>query len=185
MRKLTLVAAGLLVSLVLGATVFREPVAWAAQSLDARIVGPLDGGGNVAVHEQGTASVAVRGTVETLPQIPSTAFSAAVYNNALLIGPDPAGTSYAITSLTIANHSGHEIPLASLIGAYGQDCMSSTFVFSLGPTVNLLPNATVHLAFPQPFVVAAKPGSQSCLRLDPSPAGGGDNLAVTVAGYRL
>jgi hypothetical protein len=42
---------------VLGSTVLREPIAYAAQSVSATIVGPLDGNGNVAVHEQGTANV--------------------------------------------------------------------------------------------------------------------------------
>jgi hypothetical protein len=48
----------LLLSTVLGATVFREPIAWAAQTVDATIIGPLDNNGNVKVHEQGTATVA-------------------------------------------------------------------------------------------------------------------------------
>jgi hypothetical protein len=61
--KRALIPACLLVfgSLVLGATLFKEPVAWAAQAVDAKIIGPLDGNGNVKVHEQGTAQVA--GTV--------------------------------------------------------------------------------------------------------------------------
>jgi hypothetical protein len=46
-------------SVVLGATVLRAPIASAAQSLGATIVGPLDSNGNVAVHEQGTANVNV------------------------------------------------------------------------------------------------------------------------------
>ena len=63
MRKYAFVAAGLLLSLVLGATVFREPIAWAAQSVDATIIGPLDSNGNVKVHEQGTANVNVTNTL--------------------------------------------------------------------------------------------------------------------------
>lgn len=46
----------LLGGIVLGATVFRAPVVWAAQQVDATIIGPLDNG-NVKVHEQGTAQV--------------------------------------------------------------------------------------------------------------------------------
>jgi hypothetical protein len=46
-------------AIVLGATVLREPIAYAAQTVNATIVGPLDGGGNVKVHEQGTAAVDV------------------------------------------------------------------------------------------------------------------------------
>jgi hypothetical protein len=45
-------------SLVLGATVFKEQVAWAAQFTDVRITN-VDANGNVKVHEQGTASVDV------------------------------------------------------------------------------------------------------------------------------
>lgn len=44
-------------AVVLGATVLREPVAWAAQTVGATIIGPLDSNGNVAVHEQGTVAV--------------------------------------------------------------------------------------------------------------------------------
>ena len=44
---------------ILGATVLREPIAYAAQALDAKITGPLDGQGNVKVHEAGTAAVDV------------------------------------------------------------------------------------------------------------------------------
>jgi hypothetical protein len=52
---------GLLVigSALLGATVLSEPIASAAQNIGATITGPLDGQGNVRVHEQGTANVNV------------------------------------------------------------------------------------------------------------------------------
>jgi len=59
MRKWSFVALVILGATVLGATVLREPIAWAAQTVDAKIIGPLDGNGNVAVHEQGTANVSV------------------------------------------------------------------------------------------------------------------------------
>jgi len=42
---------------ILGATVLKEPIANAAQVVDANIIGPLDGQGNVKVHEQGTPTV--------------------------------------------------------------------------------------------------------------------------------
>jgi hypothetical protein len=51
-------AVGLIsVSVFLGATVFREDIAQAAQAVSAEIVGPLDAQGNVKVHEQGIAAV--------------------------------------------------------------------------------------------------------------------------------
>ncbi len=59
MRKYAIVAVCLVVSLVLATTVFREPVASAAQGVAATIIGPLDGSGYVAVHEHGTPNVAV------------------------------------------------------------------------------------------------------------------------------
>jgi hypothetical protein len=39
-------------ALILGATVLREPVAWAAQVVDAKIIGPIDDRGNVTVAVQ-------------------------------------------------------------------------------------------------------------------------------------
>ncbi len=59
MSKYLVVAGGLLLAMVLGATVLSDPIAQAAQTVSATIVGPLDAGGNVAVHEQGTAKVNV------------------------------------------------------------------------------------------------------------------------------
>ena len=61
MKKWSFVALLLVGATVLGATVFREPVAWAAQSVDATIAGPLDGG-NVRVHEEGTATTQEQNT---------------------------------------------------------------------------------------------------------------------------
>jgi hypothetical protein len=59
MKKWSFLALLLLGSAILGGTVLREPIASAAQSVSATIIGPLDGQGNVAVHEQGTADVNV------------------------------------------------------------------------------------------------------------------------------
>lgn len=61
MAKLLASGGLVLLALILGATVFREPVAWAAQAVDAHITN-LDANGNIKVHEQGTANVAVQGT---------------------------------------------------------------------------------------------------------------------------
>jgi hypothetical protein len=52
---------------ILGATVFREPIASAAQLVNANITGPLDAQGDVKVHEQGTANVAVTNGPATQP----------------------------------------------------------------------------------------------------------------------
>jgi len=65
MSKVIAVAFLLVCAALLGGTVLREPVASAAQSIGATIVGPLDAQGDVKVHEQGTASVS--GTVGLSP----------------------------------------------------------------------------------------------------------------------
>jgi len=61
MHKLLMAGAVIALSLVLGATVFREQIAWAAQTVDARITN-LDNSGNIKVHEQGTARVEIQGS---------------------------------------------------------------------------------------------------------------------------
>ena len=59
MKKWLFVALLLVGATLLGATVLREPIASAAQTVGATIIAPLDTNGNVAVHEQGTADVSV------------------------------------------------------------------------------------------------------------------------------
>jgi len=57
MKKWIFVALLVVGATILGATVLREPIASAAQTVDANIIGPLDGQGDIRVHEQGTAAV--------------------------------------------------------------------------------------------------------------------------------
>jgi|RhiMethySRZTD1v2_1073278.scaffolds.fasta_scaffold12215_13 hypothetical protein len=72
MMRAFLVAVIVVASLVLGATVFREQIALAAQVVDATIIGPLDAGGNVRVREQavtqllGTAALTGNGNDLTI-----------------------------------------------------------------------------------------------------------------------
>jgi hypothetical protein len=178
-----------LVSVVLGATVFREQVAHAAAVLLVREQN-TDAQGNIKVHEQGMATVSVAGPVQTHPVIPARAFSIAMaegstFTNETLIGSDPAGTSYAITSVTFANLS--DSPSVALLRAdyYGPpDTCDSDAVnvnHSPGPVMEVPPRSTVHLDFPQPFVMSAQAGANSCLVLHSS----GYLHSVTVAGYRL
>lgn len=58
MSKLVVVSGIVAVSVLLGASALREPLASAAQSIQATITN-LDRGGNIKVHEQGTAKVAL------------------------------------------------------------------------------------------------------------------------------
>ena len=53
MKRWYFVAFLLVAATFLGATVFREPLAYAAQAVCVTIVRPLDSHGNVKVHEQG------------------------------------------------------------------------------------------------------------------------------------
>src|SRR5437773_863757 len=61
MRRVVLTSSAVIVlALILGATVFRDEIAQAAQIVSADITSPLDQQGNVKVHEQGIANVSVR-----------------------------------------------------------------------------------------------------------------------------
>jgi hypothetical protein len=180
MKKWTFVALLLVGATVLGATVLREPIASAAQTVNAKIVDPLDGHGNVRVHEEGTAAVHVLGSVSTHQTSPPGAFSTSVpvgLVGPVLLGPDPPGTNYAITSVTFTN--GGDKPIyENLHGVYGPgpSCFSEPFNRSQGPEV-IVQTGTVHLDFPQPYLILAKPGAISCLM-------GGD-FYTTVVGYRF
>ena len=72
MRKYAAVTAGVLLSVILGATLFSTPVTWAAQIVSAEIIGPLDNAGRVRVHEAGTANVNVTNTQLRVAQAPVT-----------------------------------------------------------------------------------------------------------------
>ncbi len=72
MRRWAVAAAMVFAACVLGATVFSQPVAWAAQAVGATIVGPLDESGNVKVHEAGTANVNVTNGSLSVVQTPVT-----------------------------------------------------------------------------------------------------------------
>jgi hypothetical protein len=184
MKKWSFVALLVVGATILGATVLREPIARAAQTVDATIVGPLDGQGNVKVHEQGTANVNVTNTAQVQAAIPAEAFSfvggVPSVGDAKISGPDPAGTNYAITSFTISNFA--DTPqVAFLAAVYGTtvDCVNfSGFDTRAGPQIEVPPHDTVHVDFPQPFVIAAKFGSDACLMA------GGSGGGIAVVGYR-
>jgi hypothetical protein len=111
--------------------------------------------------------------------VPKSAFNI-VTNDGVLIAPDPEGPSYAITSFTVTN--GASTPartqLSALFGTV--DCGASQS-FSGGPQVRVLPGETVHLVFPQPWVFSAKPGLNSCLRVDvPGPP-----IEFSIVGYKF
>jgi hypothetical protein len=171
-------------SFVLGSTVFRGEVASAASAI-LQVFVTNDSANPVPVKQQGATDVNVLGSVSTRPNIPTTQFSYALYltTSAIISGPDPAGTNYAITSFSVAN-SGSTSATANVASYYGTtaDChtFAGTFDLANGPSPQVPAGDTVSLVFPQPFVLSAKSGAQTCLTviiLAP--------LEVTIVGYRF
>jgi hypothetical protein len=115
MKKLSFVALLLVAATVLGATVLREPVAEAASAvLQVNIVGPLDGGGNVKVHEQGTANVNVtNANLSVAPRPPVTDGG-----NQLTIGC-PGNEQFVATVSALSIHMSAEVQSLVLFGADG------------------------------------------------------------------
>jgi hypothetical protein len=193
MKKWSFVVLLVVGATILGSTVLREPIASAAQTVGTNIIGPLDAQGNVKVHEQGTASVAITNTADVQLSIPAGAFSSLQTEGSppgtrpVFSGPDPAGTNYAITSITVANPNATPAQV-DVFAKYGTTNDCQTFPTGLpkefiGPYIEVPANDTVHLDFPQPFVVSAQAGDNSCLvsNLDGNPQGD----VITVVGYRF
>ena len=128
--------------------------------------------------------VQVVNVVQTQVAIPPGAFSVVMTGVGVVSGADPEGTGYAITSMTVANTSSG--PTTATLGAvWGEtsDCTSfgGSTSKAAGPKVTVPAGETVHLSFPQPFVLSAGPGAAACLRAS---LGGGE-AAITVVGYRF
>ena len=138
--------------------------------------------GKTPVTVAGT--VAVGNIVQTQPAVPPGAFSVVLNNVGAISGPDPEGTSYAITSVTVANTSSVQTyaVLGAVWGATG-DCksFSSDTTGAEGPQIVVPAGGTVHLTFPQPFVLSARPGAAACL----GTSIGGADARFTVVGYRF
>jgi hypothetical protein len=110
------------------------------------------------------------------------AFSFFVLDGEGPIRQDPAGTSYAITSLTISNTRETYI-VTGVHGNFGDtdDCKSffgQPPEGQAGPIILVPAGQTVHLSFPQPFVISPKPGRTSCLVT-------GAAATYTVVGYKF
>ena len=134
-------------------------------------------------------AVTVGNAVQTQTLLPAGAFNETKNfspNSLTMVfsGPDPEGTSYAVTSITVSNPSFNLIS-TRLLGSWGPtgDCVtysSGLYKTDFGPIVYVPPGETVHLAFPQPLVFAAQSGEASCLTTLGSPS-----ADTTVAGYRF
>ena len=95
MNKLLFAALLVVFSTMLGATVFRDQVAAAAQLFDVHITN-LDASGNVKVHEQGTAAVHEQGTAAVHEQ-----GTANVHVVNVTVGVHETGTATAAGTLKI------------------------------------------------------------------------------------
>ena len=164
------------------------------QSLAAALLFTLAGTAAAQTQEQKKADktqpqdVNVTNVVPTHPGVPPGAFSVltstSAFTEGLVSGPDPEGTSYAITSFTVA-HTGGSPAQGFLEGLWGStsNCRGFTLPGALTdtrPWVVVPAGETVHLSFPQPFVISARPGAAACLRTSTTPG-----LLFTVVGYRL
>jgi hypothetical protein len=103
--------------------------------------------------------------------------------------PDPSGTRYAITSVTVSNPLVTHVNVA--FRAYAVEYASPTCRnmanaqnFSDGPEITVSPFSTTHITFSQPFITGAVTGTFVCL------AAVGLNTAQTgmkwsAVGYKL
>jgi hypothetical protein len=164
MKKLSMI--GLLVGAVfLGATVFSGAIASAAQTVGTTIVGPLDGQGNVKVHEQGTANVSVQGTVPVAPTPAPNAFSRYGGGSEDFCPNLPAGTNWYLSSISVINVESTErfgrVELRANPATGGQDGV-------FGPQLLVPALDTRQLTFPQPFVMRQQVRDM-CLRMVAQP----------------
>ena len=169
MKKLSLAALLLVAATVLGATVLREPVADAATAvLQSNIVGPLDGNGNVKVHEQGTASV--QGTVSSRPAAPGSTWFASelVHYSSDVPLAGPTSTAINITSLTASTLPTE--PADLYLDAYTEpgsadtcDTVPREDYFAYNAYVVQHVTEPFSVAFPTPLRLKAPEGKKVCL----------------------
>jgi hypothetical protein len=141
---------------------------------------PVTVSGSVTVSNPINVSgtVNVGNTVLFRPVIPEGAFSFALVGN--VFGQVSEPTNYAITSITAFNY-GSDLDGVQLFGnatLINVPCQQGT-IQAAGPILNVRPGETVHLTFPQPFILRVG-GPISCLTLL-----GGESLQVSVVGYRF
>jgi hypothetical protein len=185
MKKWSFVALLIVGATILGATVLREPIAQAGSTVSATIIGPLDGSGNVKVHEQGTAAVHEQGTANvnvTNSSVPTHEQGTAnvnVTNSTLSVTP-PAATKHdvqlfdcgvgetlasgpiAASFIDVQNTSGVDVSFDLADGNFGLD--GTRFTGALAPGQGKL------LELTQPVVVdrilfTGSPTGGNCVRV--------------------
>jgi hypothetical protein len=149
---------------------------------------PVIGSVSVTNPVSVSGTVNLGNTVSFKLVIPDGAFSTWTE---LVSGPDPAGTNYAITSIT-ARNDGTNSTFVRLEAFYGTVTNSCLFDWStgngetiLGPPVFVPAGQTIHLTFPQPYILKAQDGSNACLRARPPQNLDGLHIGTIVVGYRF
>lgn len=130
--------------------------------------------------------------VPVMPVVPATQFSPApvalsLSLQGMFVDPDPSGTRYAITSVTVSNPTAvsYTVIVKAVAVAIAPSCRSAANqqAFADGPVVTVSPNSTAHVTFPIPFVTAPVSGTFVCL------VAAGTNAPVgatwSAVGYRL
>ncbi len=128
------------------------------------------------------------------PGFGATAFSSPAYpvaqdaiQGSWAMTPDPVGTRYALTSVTVTNTLNvvQTVFFQVRPGNFGNTCgnsVPSTFDLAIGPVVVVPAAGTVHLQFPQPFITnAISSGPAVCLTAAATEPG----ATWSVVGYKL
>lgn len=145
----------------------------------------------VPVAPQGTVPVTVGGTVATRTEIPATQFSD-VFSpgragvDAVISGPDPAGTSYAISTIAAADNTtvagGGETGVVAA-AAPGNTCPTPPYnAANYGPVLVDGTESTPSISFTQPYILSP-PTSTDPVCLMGFIVGGAPT--VSVVGYRI
>jgi hypothetical protein len=188
----------LLGAVVLGATVFREPIARAAGLAPSAPVTAVNtpaqaipvaeqnvdpNTGSINVHEHGIANVNVNGLVTTQSALPAKSFS-----KRLVLPAEreidgcgaglPAGTQWFVTSFATTNFASFSNAAAlHVVTAGGAE-------EEVGPQISMPSFQTAQLTFPQPYVLTSA-ATGDCLAVRDSGLGGpDDNIVAMVVGYR-
>jgi len=116
-----------------------------------------------------------------------------------LMTPDPSGTQYAITSVTVSNASGglqggpaEPVTLTLIAVAFSTAENNTCRLLHLGfvetapgPTVTVSPQDTVHLTFPQPYITAPVIGPLVCLGATSITTGAARGITWSAVGYKI
>jgi hypothetical protein len=177
-------AAALMAGLLAGGTIFADPIAGAVSEAK-----------DVFVNNDAAHPVPVAGTVNAVPAAPATAFSDDIFGvstgvpGTRIHGPDPGGTRYAISSLTLSNDSSDAQYVQLALGytsTGASPCSGAQFL----PAIELAPLQTTQLTFPQPFITrpptSGDPSQPVCLGIRASgPANFASSVNVYIVGHTV